>query len=375
MPVWFVYRSFDKGPTGKYVRRFEDDNVLGWFQRHWNHLCIEGEAADDRLAEVVGCEGWFLWNPFRSAAEGGVARPETHEALMSLLRGSLEMVRSDSPHDLQVWTEEDGEGGAIYYFDGHFLGTSPALTTYLLHEDWRLPSGQGEGLFTPAVETIPFEPSEGPGVTYFAMLIRESKYPLDDLPVGYRVEGVRLPDLARRLCARPLGQEWSGYHRSLPALMFAGVELRDLMDDAFLRAVRAAPDDPVTWAAWSDWRQERGEEPPGISLLRSAFSRFARIPGQLQPHLPVDDDLDTACRRLLELVEKHRSELKTSPKSLIHVEPHLAQMCLDGSWIDEPYFDQLIFFDDLWASVHPDLADAILRFACRWDVLSAGPEE
>jgi hypothetical protein len=62
--------------------------------------------------------------------------------------------------------------------------------------------------------------------------------------------------------------------------------------------------------------------------------------------------------------------LRTTLHSLIHVEEHLAQMCLDGSWTDEPYFGQWIFFDDLWASAHADLANAILHFAARWDVLT-----
>ena len=28
MPVWHVYRSFDVAPTGKHLRRFDDDTVL-----------------------------------------------------------------------------------------------------------------------------------------------------------------------------------------------------------------------------------------------------------------------------------------------------------------------------------------------------------
>src|SRR5262249_38987059 len=110
---------------------------------------------------------------------------------------------------------------------------------------------------------------------------------------------------------------------------------------------------------------------PGISLLRGAFERLARFPGQLQNKLPHNADLPTACRQLLDLEAQHRGELRTTIHSLIHVEDHLAQMCLDGSWEEEPLFDQCICFDDLWASAHPDLANAILRFAARWDVLSA----
>ena len=91
---------------------------------------------------------------------------------------------------------------------------------------------------------------------------------------------------------------------------------------------------------------------------------MARFPGRLQDGLTLD-----SLRRAVGA--KHASELRTSLHSLIHVEDHLAQMCLDGSRKDEPYFGQWIFFDGLWASAHSDLANAILRFAARWDVLSA----
>jgi len=181
MPVYFAYRDFDLGPTGKYLKQFDDDTVLDWFRRHWEHLAIEErEQADERLTEVLGCDGWFLWNPFQMAAAEGLPPPESDEALMGLLRRCMgDDNFAGSPHSLQVFTEEDGEGGA-----------------------------------------------------------------------------------------------------------------------------------------------------------------------------------------------HHRSELRTTHHSLIQVDDHLAQACLDVSWTDDPYFSQWLVFDDLWASAHPDLANAILRFAARWDVLS-----
>jgi uncharacterized protein (TIGR02996 family) len=378
VPVYFAYRSFDLAPTGKYLKRFEDDTVLAWFLRYWDHLAIEdSEQADQRLTEVLGCDGWFLYNPFRQAAEDGLRPPKTEKALLARLRQYLgEGNFTGTPHCLQVFTEEDGEGGALYYFDGHFQKRSAGLAAYLLHEDWRLPSGAGDGRFVPSAPTDPRWAGDGPGTTYVVLLERESKYPLDDLAPAYRIAGVRLPELARFLCCLPPDTRderghWHGRLRQLPALMLAGARAAGRTEMALLRAVRSAPGDALNWAAWADWRQEHGGEPPGISLLRDAFSSLARFPGRLQEGLPRGADLDTACRALLELEAKHRGELRSAPRSLIHVEGHLAQMCLDVGWNDEPYFSQWYFFDDLWASARPDLADAILRFAARRDVLSA----
>jgi uncharacterized protein (TIGR02996 family) len=378
MPVYFAYRSFDLGPTGKYLKRFEDDTVLAWFRRHWDHLAVEDiEQADERLTEALGCDGWFMYNPFRMAAVQGLRPPKTDRTLLARLRryiGAGDF--AGTPHCLQVFTEEDGEGGALYYFDGHFLKRSAGLAAYLLHDDWRLPSGAGDGRFAPSVSTDTRRVGDGPGATYVVILERESKYPLDDLADGYRIEGIRLPELAQFLCCLPPdtndeGGHWHGRLRQLPALMLAGVKASDRTEKALLRAVRSAPGDALSWAAWADWRQERGGEPPGIGLLRDAFTRRARFTGRLQEKLPRDPDLEVGCRALLELEAKCRGELRAKPRSLVHVEEHLAQMCLDVGYTDEPYFSQWYFFDDLWASAHPDLANAILRFAARWDVLSA----
>ena len=93
---------------------------------------------------------------------------------------------------------------------------------------------------------------------------------------------------------------------------------------------------------------------------------MARLPGAVQDKL----SWKSSPQELIEIETKHRSELRETPKSLIHVEEHLAQMCLDGSHGTGPYFGQWILFDDLWAVAHPELADALLTWCSRWDVLT-----
>ena len=57
-------------------------------------------------------------------------------------------------------------------------------------------------------------------------------------------------------------------------------------------------------------------------------------------------------------------------KSLFQVEDHVAQTCLYTEGQDVGLYQRWIFFDDLWANAHSDLANAILAHARRWDVLS-----
>jgi hypothetical protein len=59
---------------------------------------------------------------------------------------------------------------------------------------------------------------------------------------------------------------------------------------------------------------------------------------------------------------------KTKSESLVHVGEHIAQLCYNN----RGYYQQWIFFDDLWASAHRDLANSLLRYVHRWDVLSPG---
>jgi hypothetical protein len=371
MPVWHVYRSFDVAPTGKHLRRFDDDTVLEWFRRNWSYLAVEDrDLADQRLIEVLGYGGWPLYMPFIRSAEQGLPPPKSIKDVLARMRASFE-VSSSSPHVLEMMTEDDGEGGAVYFFDGHFLKGSGFRAAYLLHDDWRLPSGSGAGGFTPTAAKDVLEPAgDGPGATYAVFLVRESKYPIDDLMPAWRIDGVRLPDLARHLLAAPPDNAFPGYLRLLPVLAFAGVSLPEPMDEAFLSAVRTDPSDAASWAAWNDWCAERGEEPPGIGLLRDAFARLARLPGSVQDRLV----RKSSPQALLEMETKHHAQLRKAPKSLIHGEEHLIQMCLDGSHDDErgPYFGQWILFDDLWAGAHPELADALLTWCARWDVLTGG---
>jgi hypothetical protein len=46
-------------------------------------------------------------------------------------------------------------------------------------------------------------------------------------------------------------------------------------------------------------------------------------------------------------------------------------LCLHTDrWDKRDLFHQWFLFDDLWAAAHPALADGVLKFARRWDVLS-----
>jgi hypothetical protein len=72
------------------------------------------------------------------------------------------------------------------------------------------------------------------------------------------------------------------------------------------------------------------------------------------------------------VVKALRGVLDHDPsRSLIGTSDHLLQLCLHiGNVFGSDVYHQWIIFDDPWAGANRDLAEGILRFAHRWDVLS-----
>jgi len=188
---------------------------------------------------------------------------------------------------------------------------------------------------------------------------------------------VRLPDLARHLAhASPAGQDWRFPLRLLRAQLLRPPDGAGPQELGFLQAIQNAPRDEANWAVYSDWLQEQGRPPAGLAVLERALLACTRF--------PVASIMNSVDTRPLGLGEgaAARAELEgllgqfargghQPALSRCHVEEHLAQLCLHtGRWDNRDLFHQWFLFDDLWAGAHAALADAVLQYARRWDVLS-----
>lgn len=316
MSVYFVYRSHYEGPSGKHVQRLPGDSVLGWFQDVWDRAKQAPDVSQWAWAEL-GCDVYGFASLFEAAQEADLRPPTTDRELEAYLAEHLyiegEMIYM--PHALQVLTDDDEIELAYYFFDDDYLGAHPGRATYLLHEDWRLPAGSREVPFTPGLPTkaiVP--PGSASGATSLAFLDFFDSHNLSDLDTEgpCRIEGVRVPDL--------------------------GDYLRSVQPDV-------------------DW-------PAELTLLKS----------QLSPSAPDGDEFGEALRdasrcpeRIFDFVTSDRDP----SKSLVRTSEHLLQLCLHvGNWFGKDVYHQWIIFDDLWAGVNKDLAEGVLRYAGRWDVLS-----
>ncbi len=346
MSVYFVYRSHYEGPSGKHVRAFDAESALGWFRGVWERA----KEAEDVAAWVeaeLGTSVYGFASIFEAARDHSLSPPTSDRMLKSYLEEHLyaEGEVKFRPHALQVLTDDDEIELAYYLFDDHYLVAHPGRAAYLLHEGWRLPATSGETSLAPSFPLKKLKPpGTSEGTIYLAFLAFYDSGGLTDLEEfggPCRIEGVRLPQLAGYLEATTPDESWP-------------FELN------LLRS------------------QLRLDEPEG-ERIAAALGRVARLPvlriGEMDPGgPPVGESVEQARDRVERGLESLKGvHLDHDPsKSIVGASDHLAQLCIHvGEFFGRDVYHQWVIFDDLWAGANRDLAEGILRYAKRWDVLTA----
>jgi hypothetical protein len=344
MSVYFIYRSHYEGPSGKHVRVLDGDSVLGWFQSIWDKAKA-AEVTSEWLAAELGCEVYGFSSLFEAAREESLPPPTSDRKLKSYLdehlyvEGEIKFKR----HSLQVLTDDDEIELAYYLFDDHYLKENSVRAAYLLQEDWKLPSSIGECSFEPSIDTKEVSPTgNGEGVTYLAFLAFYDSGGLTDLDEfggPCRIEGVRLPGLAGYLETTSPAESWPLELGLLHSRLRRDEPEGKKLGAALGRVARL----PVLRISESILGK-----PPGVESVEQSRDRVER------------------CVKSLKGVQDHDPS-----KSLVGASDDLAQLCLHvGDFFGKDVYHQWIIFDDLWAGEHRDLAEAILRYAKRWDVLT-----
>jgi uncharacterized protein (TIGR02996 family) len=381
MSMYFVYRSHYDIPSGNHVKWFEDASVLDWFRNHWQGIA-DGKAAHQHVEKLLGCSVYGFGTLFGAIAEHSLDAPKSAARLRELLEEHL-YVEGEilfKPHLIQVLTNDDELEMAYYFFDDQFLAKHGGKAAFLLNEGWKLPGGHGNEGYRSAVSTTKLMPKgAGQGTTYLAFLAYYDSGNLSDLDVegGSRLEGVRVPDLARYLARSEPDGDWPFELRLLRSQLLMDPQQASREEKPFLQTIRADPADDSNWLVYSDWLEERGGRRAGQEVLARGLTAASRYP--VAPLCNTTDlrgfgqgDIATAQQELHDLMKGFQGRQDQDPtRSLLQVEEHVAQMCLHtDKWGKRDLYHRWIFFDDLWAAAHPDLANGILRYARRWDVLS-----
>jgi hypothetical protein len=358
MTIYFVYRGNDAGPACKYVHRVKANSILDVFRANWQPVADPDECEEEvlRHGESVFGPGYICLHelPF-AIVENDWPPPKSVQEL----HGRLEQMAGDGmfrgltfgPHHIAILDTEDVFEFALYAFDDHYAAEHPDRVAFLLPDGWELPDGTAEAPFMPTVD-CPRAPQtfRGEGHTFVAFLGVEDHFGLTNLGAGanellWQIDGVRLPDLPRYLFTVPVG-EAADYP---PVIRYLAEGLRmfvaDLTGDerALVDAVRSNPLEEVTWAIYSDWLGRRAGQRAGARLTAAALRR-CRPSGWYDP--------------------------ADRPHDVVVAHPRVAQACKRLSdFRGKAMFHHIILFDDRWAAVDPDVANSILRFASRWDVL------
>jgi uncharacterized protein (TIGR02996 family) len=392
MTVYFVHRSH-LTPALNRLKKFKEATLLEWFQKHWKPLTDKNDEAVEYVQNLLGCYCWGLTCVLHDIAEQSLELPKTFRQLEEYLKehwynGEV----SCSSHCVQVLEGDKRQlEEAFYFFDDEYLARSGNKVAFLLQPDWKLPTGHRRGHFK---ATGSFDKDHnlmpkrtGEGTTYLAF---HAYWSSDDQvwegnlsePIGpYRVDGVRLLEFAQYLASiAPPNYDTDGVSWPLELLLLRPELFNDPPNTpreeiAFLDLLRENPQDEVTWQVYSDWLEDRDLPRANRTVLQRALEGVSRCP--LRAKLPRDwsslevASIPLAQQRLRELVQQQAGGLQFDPsKSLFQVEDHVAQACLFTEGQDVGAYQRWIFFDDLWASAHSDLANAILAHARRWDVLS-----
>ncbi len=355
MSVWFAYRCHYALPAARFVKCFDEPTLLEWFRNHCKPIA-DVEEAYAYLNGLFGIVPYGMEYLLTRLAEENVQPPRNNRELREAF--DHWSVKGDwlfQPHAIQGLDDDDEAQMAFYVFDEVFARKYPERVACLMHEDWQLPGDAGTGPFVPAFRTTRLRPrGNWEGTTYLVFLVDDTLELTDMNVESYRLDGVRLPQLAR-LLARTTEAEREDYEWGVTLLDLAGEVLADgagsePMEEAFLQELRSDPHDDAVWAVYGDWLEEHGRPRAELWLLQQALARIGTRPVRRHPH-----------------------EVGRVPNlSRWRVEPHLAQLSLHQSTLyHSNCFDHWIVFDDLWASAHPDLANSLLRQLERWDVLSS----
>lgn len=350
MPIWFVYRCPYDGPMSKHVRRLDGaDTLLEWFRSIWRPI-PDRHAAYEYAEQILGTDVYSFGSHFFRIAEENLPIPETIDALHEQLESSLYVGEYRATDDtIQAGTEDDEWAMVMYWFTDDFARRHPQRVMYLLREDWRLPDTAGPGGFRPAPGIKRLLPATSSEKSLYLVDHDISRCgDIDDFCSAERLPGLRLPDLVPWLLTQTQEhlEEISGHQLvHIRRVVLQILEAGEGLEGSFRRSLVESPTDEATWAAYSDWLADQDRPPASLHLLELALRQLS--------------------------IEPYENGIGPYPLRA-QTNRHSASLVLPAR---DAMYDQWFFFDDLWASENVDLANALLDYTGRWNVLDDFDED
>jgi len=347
MPLHFVYRNYDQAPNCKFFCTRDYVNLLDW-------AVTQAPPGFEEVRDI-----------------NVIARVVFPRAEIK--------VTSDT---IQVRESNDGEVNLIYIFTDDFHQRRPDLTEYLLTPEGQLPlkTKAANKAFRPTTESARLLPTKNGNGSIYVVLLNDATTH-EHVVNSFRIEGLRMADLPRYLFTElPAGFEiWKGRDFSQwPSplnLLRAAIMLRPRKflkgEEPFWESLIGDPQDRDNWAVYSDWLLDRGLNSAAHTIWERGLKRITELPYSEILELIFADwpcgSREDALKVWNKATVNFRDRRKRDRKSVFHIGGHITQIVRYG---DNDQFSQWIFFDDLWSAYHPNLANSLLCYANRWDVLT-----
>ncbi|CAN5549938.1 hypothetical protein BH10CYA1_BH10CYA1_24940 [soil metagenome] len=349
MSVYFVYRSHYGTPNLNHLKKFDDNSVLEWFQKHWREWA---EHVDDTayVLELFGCDVYGFASIFDAIDQEALSPPKSMKDVEKFLTDHL-YVEGDmrfGPDSIQVLTDDDELQLAYYFFDDNYLKANGEKASFLVHQEWKLPESFSSRSTILKEDAVPIHPAgSGSGTTYCAFLSYYDGGNLDDIDGPICINGIRLPNLVKYLqealpSASPdSDSDWPFELRLIRSQLPERIEHANITDlERVLRQSSRCPIAKITNA--TDWTKFGNQS---LSQVKADFEMLSQSVGA--------------------------NETSAIEPPLIQVDEHVAQISINTeTWDKVKLYQRWILFDDLWAGNNSDLANSILCYAKRWDVLS-----
>src|SRR5262245_45662921 len=129
MTVWFTHRSHYDLPATKFVKRFDEPNLLAWFRKHCPPI-PDFEQAQAHARRLLGIDPPGFASFLTRYAESGLPPPENDRQLRKVVQenwhveGSIYFQRGA----IQILDDDDELEYAFYLFDGDFAARYPERT-------------------------------------------------------------------------------------------------------------------------------------------------------------------------------------------------------------------------------------------------------
>lgn len=338
--VYLVYRIVYETPLTRQIQTFDDKTLFDFFQRIWAPVENDGQdpakykAIVDAYYEWIGGDEYVrIYNLVDDMFETG-ACPDTPAALTKWLDGHRygEGTIRAQEHAIQSADDDDEYDQALLLFDDEFRKSHPDRVDFLLREEWELP----ESVLTTAElsELKPFHwagetnelypDGKDEGTTFACLFVIDDGAWLMDLLGPYQFDKVRMPQFLNFLAKVP----------------------DEVIEES--EAIEA-------WFAPDKWRPEL------IELRRLAMSGNSETFAQL---LTAYNEI---AQQTFEAKQQQSSSSWTKQwlQPRIQASPHMTQIAFTtrSTFRETRSHESTVhwcFFDDLWASSHPDLAKSIL---------------